>query len=95
MAAALDGVERVTRVDIADQPSVMLFTIDRHGREATWVAWERRDAFAGEDAPARPVDLPAGVAASHATDAFGTAVALEPHEGRVGLSLTDTPVFLQ
>ena len=95
MATALDGVERVTRVAIADQPSVMLFTIDRPGRQATWVAWERRDAFAGEDAPARRVELPPGVAPSHASDAFGTAVALEPHEARVGLSLTDTPVFLQ
>jgi len=95
MAAALDGVERVTRIDVADHPSVMLFKVDRSGHQATWVGWERRDAFDGEDAPPSTVDLPAGVAASHATDAFGTAVAVDPHEGRVRLSLTDTPVFLQ
>jgi hypothetical protein len=95
MAAALDGVERVTRIDLTDHPSVMLFRVDRSGRGITWVTWERRDAFAGEDAPPRVVDFPAGIAASHATDAFGTSLALEPHEGGVRLSLADTPVFLQ
>ncbi len=52
MAAALDGVERVTRVEIAAQPSVVLFRVDRGTKAPVWVAWERRDAFAGEDAPA-------------------------------------------
>jgi hypothetical protein len=94
MADTLDGVERVTRVE-TDEPSVMLFKVDRRGRAAAWVAWERRDAFAGEDAPARAVDLPASVTASHGIDAFGTAVTLEPHQGRARVSLTDTPAYLE
>jgi hypothetical protein len=95
MAAALDGVERVTRVEVADQPAVVLFKVDRRGRSAAWVAWERRDPFAGEDTVARAVDLPAAVIPSHGIDAFGTRVAFDPHDGRVRVPLTDTPVFME
>jgi len=41
MAAALDGVERVTRVEVASQPSVVLFRVDRGTKSSVWVVWER------------------------------------------------------
>ena len=95
MAAALDGVERVTRVEIAAQPSVVLFHVDRGTKAPVWVAWERRDAFAGEDAPALAVDLNPDVTISRAADAFGHAVAIQKVDGHARIAVTDTPVFLQ
>jgi hypothetical protein len=95
MAAALDGVERVTRVDVADQPSVLLFKVDRRGRSAAWVAWERRDAFTGEDAAALAVELNPDVKISRAEDAFGQTVPIQTVNGHARISVTDTPVFLQ
>jgi hypothetical protein len=95
MARTLDGVERVTRVELADQPTVFLFKVDRRGHTPAWVVWERRDAFAGEDAPPISATLPAEVSASHAIDAFGKPVTSETREGRVRLPVTDTPVFVE
>ena len=95
MAAALDGVERVTRVEVASQPSVVLFRVDRGTKSPVWVAWERRDAFSGEDAPSVNVDLAAGVKVSHATDVFGHPGVLQMVDGRARIAVTDTPVVLQ
>ena len=95
MAAALDGVERVTRVEVASQPSVELFRVDRGTKSPVWVAWERRDAFSGEDAPAVNVDLAADVKVSHATDVFGHPGVLQMVDGRARIAVTDTPAVLQ
>lgn len=95
MAKALEGVDRVTRVEIAAQPSVFLFRVDRGTKGPVWVAWERRDAFSGEDAPAVGVDLDAGVTVAYATDAFGRAVPVQGVDGHARVAVTDTPVFLE
>jgi hypothetical protein len=95
MAAALDGVERVTRVEIAAKPSVVLFRVDRGTKAPAWVAWERRDAFSGEDAPLVSVDLNPDVQVTRATDAFGQSVAIQTVDGHARIAVADTPVFLQ
>jgi hypothetical protein len=95
MTTALQGVERVTRVDDSARPSIVLFRVDRGTKGPAWVAWERRDAFSGEDAPAVTIDLPVDVKVTRAVDAFGRTATPESHEGRVRMSLTDTPIFLE
>jgi len=95
MTSMLAGVRKVTRVIIADQPSLFLFEIARELRATSFVAWERRDAFSGEEAPPKSFDWSWSAPSAIATDVFGTAVPTRVHHGRLELSLSLTPVYIE
>jgi hypothetical protein len=59
------------------------------------VAWERRDTFTGEDAPATALQLPWEGVSVRATDVFGSSVAARVEEGTLRLQLSITPVYLE
>ncbi len=95
MALALDGAETAIRIDVAGRPTIFLFEVTRHGRAPVYVVWEQRDAFAGEDAPPVPVEWPWTGRSPKAVDALGATVAATVADGRIGMSVGATPVFVE
>jgi hypothetical protein len=95
MASALAGVERVTRIAVADRPAVFLFDVQRRGRPAMRVVWERRDTLSGEDQPATPFDCEWKFRGATARDALGAAVPVKVSSGRLHLETSLTPVFVE
>src|SRR4030095_15769060 len=83
MAKALTGVQAVRRISTPDKPSVFLFEVDRGKRGPMFVVWDRRDAFAGEDAPPISVALPWADKNAFARDALGQVVPVEVAANRV------------
>ena len=95
MAKALASVETVTRHDISGHPAIFLFEVSRRGKNPLYVVWEKRDVFAGENAPATPFDFEWTMRGAVATDATGHAVAVKVEKGRIGLDVSVTPVFIE
>ena len=95
MAQTLAGVRAVARVMVDGSPDLFVFKIDRGPRGPVHVAWERREAFAGEDAPATVCRLPWTAPGATATDAFGASVPTEVRAGQVEFLLSLTPVYLE
>ncbi len=95
MAAALQGVRAVKRVEVPGKPSLFLFEVDRGARGPLFVAWERRDAFSGEDSPATPYDWPWTAKGARATDALGANVPVQVNDGRLSLAVSVTPIYIE
>ncbi|MGH3373103.1 MAG: hypothetical protein ACRDP6_00040 [Actinoallomurus sp.] len=94
LAEQLAGVERVTRVEVADRPALYAFEVDRAGRGPLLVLWDQRDMFDGEDEPPVTVDWPWPASTATAIDAFGAVPAVEIHDGRLRLPVSLTPIFV-
>ncbi len=94
MATTLAGVQRVTRIALPEQPSIFLFQVDRGARGIAYVAWERRDAFAGEDAPAVTCEWATDLKQPVAVDALGRETKAELHGSHVGIFVSVTPIFV-
>jgi hypothetical protein len=90
----LAGVERVTRLEMPDRPGLFLFEVRRRGRGPLLVAWDHRDAFAGEDEPPVGLAWPWPAAEAGAVDALGQAQPAKVVDGRVELAVSVTPVFV-
>lgn len=88
MTRAFEGLRSVTRVEQPNQPNVFLFEVDRGERGPLFVAWERRDAFSGEDEPPIPFGMPWPSAGVTAVDAFGRSIQPCVAENRVSLELS-------
>jgi hypothetical protein len=95
MAKELAGVETVTRQDVPGRPEVFLFEVRRAGKNPLYVVWEKRDVFAGEDAPATPLDFEWPAPGAVATDAAGLATPVKVENGRIALAVSVTPVFIE
>ena len=95
MAQKFDGIREVTRVPVPGQPSVFLFKVDRRARGPLYVAWERRDAFSGEDAPPITTGWPWPGAKATAIDTFGAAVTATIAEGKLTLPVSVTPIYVE
>lgn len=95
MAKALAGVRHVTKIDVPERPSIFLFEVDRGERGPAYVVWERRDAFTGEDSPAVPFEWPWSSKTANAEDALGHRMAVEVRDGKLHLSVSLTPIFLE
>lgn len=94
MTSLLAGVRSVTQRIVPQRPSVVLFEVDRGSRGTLLVAWERRDRFSGEDAPAIEFSWPAPWARAEAVDALGERVEVTVADGRLTVPLGITPVYL-
>ena len=95
MTKALNGVQRVKRVNVPGKPSIFLFEVDRGARGTAYVAWERRDAFSGEDSPAIPFDWQWRWKTASALDAEGHAVPAKVADGVLHLDLSLTPILIE
>jgi hypothetical protein len=95
MARTLGDVSVVARIEVSERPEVFLFRVERRDAAPMHVAWERRDTFTGEDAPATALQLPWEGVSVRATDVFGSSVAARVEEGTLRLQLSITPVYLE
>jgi hypothetical protein len=95
MVEYLDGVEQVSRIKLDGRPSVYLFAVSRHRRGPVYVAWERRDVFTGEDQPAVPFEWRWDARGAKAIDALGTTVPVTVGDGRLRLTMSLTPIFIE
>ncbi|HLJ51425.1 MAG TPA: hypothetical protein VKU01_35710 [Bryobacteraceae bacterium] len=95
MAQILAEVRSVRRVATPEHESVFLFEVDRGARGPLHVAWERRDAFSGEDLPPRPFDWDWVAPSATATDAFGAPVPVAVEHGRIRVLLSITPLYVE
>jgi hypothetical protein len=94
LAERLAGVERVTRVEVAERPSLFAFQVDRAGREPLLVLWDQRDMFDGENEPPVTVAWPWPAPTATAIDALGETPATEIRGDRLLLPVSLTPVFV-
>ena len=94
VARQLAGVERVTRLEVPERPSLFLFDVRRNGRGPLLVAWEQRDSFDGEDEPPVAFSWPWPAARASAVDALGQAQPAEVLDGQVTLQVSITPLFV-
>ncbi len=95
MAGLLAGIKTVRRLDLPEQPLLYFFEITRAGKSNLYIAWENRDAFAGEDQPATHYLLPFTGTAAKATELFGHAVPAAIANGNLAIDLSLTPVFIE
>src|SRR5262249_40349015 len=95
MAAALDGLESVRRMAVPGKESVYLFEAVRRKRGPLYVVWERRDVLTSEDNPTIPLEWEAHATSARALDALGHQVLVTSTEGRLGIQLSATPVFVE
>lgn len=95
MASFLNGVEQVKQIQIPDKTAVFFFEVDRGKRGPLYVVWERRDAFSGEDTPATSVELPWNTTRAAAEDALGQTLPVEITGGRLKLSISLTPIYIE
>jgi hypothetical protein len=95
MARTLGGVESVTRVALPEAPDVFLFRVERGTRGPAYVIWQRRDQFAGEDAPPASVTIAWTAKPPTGVDALGAAVPVKLEGSRLTLPVSLTPIFLE
>jgi len=94
LAEQLAGVSRVTRVEVADRPTLYAFQVDRTGRGPLLVLWDHRDVFDGEDEPPVTVTWPWPASTATVIDALGDTPATEIHDGQLILQVSLTPMFV-
>jgi len=95
MAHYLDDVKTIKRIDVTGKEMLYLFEIRGMGNNVSYVAWERRDAFSGEDQAATNYVLPLSANRVMASDIFGNKIDAKRSVGQVEINLSDTPVFIQ
>ena len=95
MAEALAGSESIQRLTLAGQEAIQLFEVTRRGRGRLYVAWERRDVFSGEDAPATATAWATAGQAARAHDILGNEVGVTLRRGVLSVPLSVTPVFIE
>ncbi|NYH90236.1 hypothetical protein [Actinopolymorpha rutila] len=105
LARLLTGARTITRRPVPGRPEVAAFEVDRGQAHPLLVVWdEQPDLFAGEDLPARSVEVPwpgldkgatvEAVGTVKAVDAFGAAVAVAARPDEVVVPVSVTPVFV-
>ena len=95
MAKGLSGVRGVKRIETPGKPSIFLFQLDRGQHSPSFVIRERRDEFTREDMPAVPFDWAWATGKATALDALGQVVPVQIADGRLHLSVSLTPVFVE
>jgi hypothetical protein len=94
LADQLAGVERVTRMEVPGRRDLYPFDVRRSGRGPLLVVWQQRDSFHGEDEPPLAFAWPWPAARASAVDAFGRPQPAEVADGRVGVQVSLTPLFI-
>ncbi|MEQ9825009.1 MAG: hypothetical protein ABQ298_11555 [Puniceicoccaceae bacterium] len=94
MTRALSGIQSVTRVPLSDPASVFLFKVDRAAQGTTYVAWDYRDAFDGEDLPPLHCEFASEWTEVYAEDAFGNPIPASIEQGKLRFPVSVTPVYL-
>jgi len=94
MTERLSGVQAIRRVATPESPTAQLFAVDRGASAQTYVVWDRRDAFSGEDAPPIQFCWKPGFTSANAIDALGNSVDLQWDGAVVRLPVSVTPIYI-
>lgn len=94
LAENLAGVHSVQCAAADGAPSVYLYRAERMGAEPVYIAWDKRDSFAGEDQPAVQARWPWPFANAKAIDALGSGVDVNLSAGQISLAIASTPIFI-
>jgi hypothetical protein len=87
---------RAVRKTEADGPAtVRAFEVDRAEGGPLLVVWDHRDPFDGEDEPPVTVTWPWPAAKATVTDTFGHSWTVPGQDGRIRLTICDTPLFVE
>jgi hypothetical protein len=95
MTSEFEGIAAVRRIVIPSRPDAYVFEIDRGKRGRLFVAWDKGDAFTGEDTPAVPLEFDGGLVKPNAVDVFGNAIPVTSNSGKLSLNLSVTPVYIR
>ncbi len=90
----LAGLTAVTRIELADQPLVYAYRVDRTGRDPLLVVWVDRDTFSGENEPDLDVDVAWDAKRAAAVDALGSVQEVDVRVGRLRLRACVTPLLV-
>jgi hypothetical protein len=96
MTEQLHGVQSIRRVAAAASPTIQLFAADRGPHGQTFVLWDRRDAFSGEEAPPAMFSFKPGFdpALANAVDALGNSIELQWDGPVVRVPVSVTPIYI-
>lgn len=95
IADYLKDVKGIKRIDVTGKEMLYLFQITGTGNNVKYVAWEKRDAFSGEDQASTKFILPIPVNNLTTTDIFGNKIDAKTANDQIEINLSDTPVFIQ
>jgi hypothetical protein len=95
MTGYLNHAKTIKKIDVAGKPLLYLFEVTRTDKSIVYVAWENRDTFSGEDAPATPYDIPWKAGSATATDVFGNNVATVVSNGTLAIDVSVTPIYIE
>jgi len=94
MTEQLHGVQSIRRVAAAEFPAIQLFVADRGARGQTYIVWDRRDAFSGEEASPALFSFEPGFDSANAMDALGHPVELQWNGPVVRVPVSITPIYI-
>lgn len=96
MTEKLKEVTRVKQFPQADQPNLYVFEVERAGRPAMQIVWERREGLRGEEQPPVTKALPWTASTSvNAVDQLGVAIDAKVAGGTVTLPVSLTPIYVE
>ena len=95
LARRLASARAVSRTEVDGPATVRAFEVDRAEGGPLLVVWDHRDPFDGEDDPPVTVTWPWPAAKATVTDAFGHSWTVPAQDGRIRLTVCDTPLFVE
>ena len=95
MTSYLSNTKMIQQVNMPDKPLLYLFEITGANNNKTYVVWEKRDAFSGEDQPATHYTLPWNSGTAKAVDVFGNAISATVSNNNLAIDISVTPIFIQ
>ena len=95
MTGYLNHIKTIKKIDVPRKELLYLFEITRTDNSIFYVAWEKRDAFSGEDLPATHYVLPLPGNKAKAIDVFGNAVPAVVSNDTLAIDISVTPIFIE
>jgi hypothetical protein len=94
MTEQLSGVQSIRRIATPRSPTIQLFAVDRGAREQTYVVWDRRDPFSGEEAPPASFSFEPGFTSANALDALGNSINFHWDGSALRMPVSATPIYI-
>lgn len=94
MARYLDGIERIERITVAEQPDLYVFDVERTGRTPLLIAWERGAATGDSEQASTEMSWRWPHPHCRAVDVHGADVPIELDRERLRFPVSATPIFI-
>lgn len=94
LADYLSHIKTIKKIDVPGKP--LLYFFELSGTNKTiYVAWEKRDAFSGENQPATHYVLPWPATNAKANDVFGKTVPATVSGNNLAIDISIDPIFIE